>query len=77
MENILVQISNHPKFANRKREVCLLAENYNSGALFIQDNQVLQTFTNVTATPTTLSLITAQGKSIKVMANGANWIQLN
>lgn len=36
-----------------------------------------QTFTNVTATPTTLSLITAQGKSIKVMSNGANWIQLN
>lgn len=36
-----------------------------------------QTFTNVTSTPTTLTLATALGKSIKVMSNGANWIQLN
>jgi hypothetical protein len=36
-----------------------------------------QTFANVTATPTTLSLITAAGKSVRVMSNGANWIQLN
>jgi hypothetical protein len=42
MENILIQISNHPKFANRKREVCLLAENYNSGAFFVQENQLVQ-----------------------------------
>ena len=36
-----------------------------------------QTFVNVTATPTTLSLITALAKSVRVMSNGANWIQLN
>jgi hypothetical protein len=36
-----------------------------------------QTFANVTGTPTTLSLLTALGKSIRVMSNGANWIQLN
>lgn len=36
-----------------------------------------QTFTNVTATPASLSLATTAAKSIKVMSNGANWIQLN
>ena len=36
-----------------------------------------QTFVNVTATPTTLSLIAALAKSVRVMSNGANWIQLN
>lgn len=36
-----------------------------------------QTFANVTGTPTTLSLITALAKSIRVMSNGTNWIQLN
>jgi hypothetical protein len=36
-----------------------------------------QTFVNVTGNPTTLSLITALAKSIRVMSNGANWIQLN
>lgn len=42
MENILVQISNHPKFANRKREVCLIVENYNSGAFLVQENELVQ-----------------------------------
>ena len=36
-----------------------------------------QTFTNVTATPTTLTLASALGKSIRVISNGANWLQLN
>jgi hypothetical protein len=36
-----------------------------------------QTFANVAASPTTLTLATALGKSIRVMSNGANWIQLN
>jgi hypothetical protein len=36
-----------------------------------------QTFTNVTATPTTLSLAATLAKSIRVMSNGANWLQLN
>jgi hypothetical protein len=36
-----------------------------------------QTFTNVTATPITLTLASVLGKSIRVMSNGANWIQLN
>lgn len=35
-----------------------------------------QTFTNVTATPTTLTLLTAAGKAVKVMSDGANWMQL-
>jgi hypothetical protein len=42
MENILVQISNHPKFPNRKREVCLLTESYSSGAFLVQENQLVQ-----------------------------------
>lgn len=36
-----------------------------------------QTFTNVTATPTTLTILTLAGKSVRVMSDGANWIQLN
>lgn len=36
-----------------------------------------QTFTNVTATPITLTLASVLGKSIRVMSNGANWVQLN
>lgn len=36
-----------------------------------------QTFTNVTATPTTLSLAATLAKSIRVMSNGTNWLQLN
>ncbi len=42
MENILVQISNHPKFTNRKREVCLLVESYNSGGFSVQENSLVQ-----------------------------------
>lgn len=36
-----------------------------------------QTFVNVAATPTTLTVATSLGKSVRVMSNGANWIQLN
>ena len=36
-----------------------------------------QTFTNVATTPTTLTLATMAAYSIRVMSNGANWIQLN
>lgn len=35
-----------------------------------------QTFTNVATTPTTLTLLTAAGKCIKVVADGANYLQL-
>jgi len=36
-----------------------------------------QTFVNVTATPITLTLLPSAAKSIRVVSNGANWIQLN
>lgn len=36
-----------------------------------------QTFTNVSGTPTTLSLAATLAKSIRVMSNGTNWLQLN
>lgn len=36
-----------------------------------------QTFANVSGTPTTLTIAASLGKSVKVMSNGANWIQLN
>ncbi len=36
-----------------------------------------QTFVNVTATPITLTIAAALGSSVRVMSNGANWIQLN
>ena len=36
-----------------------------------------ETFLNVTATPTTLTLVASAAKSIRVMSTGAAWVQLN
>ena len=36
-----------------------------------------QTFTNVSGTPTTLTIAATLAKSVRVMSNGTNWLQLN